>query len=78
MVQIFTRSKSLFCTGRSGVTPLQLACSLENPDIETVRSFLENGAHPNWKDASGVSAFSMVLSAHSGVVRERDSNGCAL
>ena len=54
--------------GRSGVTPLQLACSLENPDIETVRSFLENGAHPNWKDASGKSAFMMVLNAHSGVV----------
>ena len=54
--------------GRSGVTPLQLACSLENPDIETVRSFLENGAHPNWKDASGESAFNMVLNAHSGVV----------
>ena len=54
--------------GRSGVTPLQLACSLENPDIETIRSFLENGAHPNWKDASGKSAFNMVLNAHSGVV----------
>mmetsp|Transcript_20388 Transcript_20388/g.37853 ORF Transcript_20388/g.37853 Transcript_20388/m.37853 type:complete len:750 (+) Transcript_20388:167-2416(+) len=56
--------------GRSGVTPLQLACSLENPDIETVRSFLENGAHPNWKDASGKSAFNMVLNAHSGVVTQ--------
>lgn len=54
--------------GRSGVTPLQLACSLENPDIETIRSFLENGAHPNWKDAEGKSAFNMVLNAHSGVV----------
>ncbi len=54
--------------GRTGVTPLQLACSLENPDIETVRSFLDNGAHPNWKDSSGKSAFNMMLSAHKAVL----------
>ena len=53
--------------GRTGVTPLQLACSMENPDVETIRSFLDNGAHPNWKDASGRSAFVMVLTAHSSV-----------
>lgn len=53
--------------GRTGVTPLQLACSMENPDVETIRSFLDNGAHPNWKDASGRSAFNMVLTAHSSV-----------
>jgi ankyrin repeat protein len=53
--------------GRTGVTPLQLACSMESPDVETVRSFLESGAHPNWKDASGNSAFNMMLSAHQSV-----------
>lgn len=47
--------------GRNGMTPLQLACSLLKPDVETVRSFLESGAHPNWKDGSGRSAFTIIL-----------------
>lgn len=47
--------------GRNGMTPLQLACSLPKPDAETVRSFLEKGAHPNWLDGSGRSAFDIVL-----------------
>lgn len=53
--------------GRTGVTPLQLACTLENPNVETVRSLLDSGAHPNWKDSSGKSAFSMMLSAQTPV-----------
>eukprot|EP00602_Paraphysomonas_sp_CaronLab_P005784 CAMPEP_0185033330 /NCGR_PEP_ID=MMETSP1103-20130426/22140_1 /TAXON_ID=36769 /ORGANISM="Paraphysomonas bandaiensis, Strain Caron Lab Isolate" /LENGTH=729 /DNA_ID=CAMNT_0027569553 /DNA_START=153 /DNA_END=2342 /DNA_ORIENTATION=+ len=61
--------------GRTGVTPLQLACSVENPDVETVRSFLDNGAHPNWKDASGRSAFNMVLYAHSSEKRKETGEG---
>mmetsp|Transcript_13242 Transcript_13242/g.19951 ORF Transcript_13242/g.19951 Transcript_13242/m.19951 type:complete len:734 (+) Transcript_13242:86-2287(+) len=61
--------------GRTGMTPLQLACSVENPDVETVRSFLDNGAHPNWKDASGRSAFNMVLYAHSSDKR-KGSDDC--
>jgi ankyrin repeat protein len=53
--------------GRTGVTPLQLACTLENPNVETVRSLLDNGAHPNWKDSSGQSAFTMMLTAQTPV-----------
>lgn len=50
--------------GRNGLTPLQIACSVEKPDVETIRSFLDKGAHPNWKDAARRSAFDMVLRAH--------------
>lgn len=50
--------------GRTGVTPLQLACSVENPDVETIRSFLDSGAFPNWKDSYGKSAFELVLRTH--------------
>jgi ankyrin repeat protein len=53
--------------GRTGVTPLQLACTLESPNVETVRSLLDSGAHPNWKDSSGQSAFTMMLSAQTPV-----------
>lgn len=51
--------------GRSGLTPLQMACSIRDPDAETVRSFLEKGAHPNWRDSSGYSAFDLVLRTYS-------------
>lgn len=47
--------------GRSGMTPLQVACCNDNPDVETIRSLLEKGAHPNWKDAENCSAFERVL-----------------
>ena len=46
------------------MTPLQLACSTNNPDAETVRTLLDKGAHPNWKDASMRSSFDLVLLGH--------------
>lgn len=50
--------------GRLGLTPLQLACSIFNPDPETVRSLLDKGAHPNWRDTAKRSAFDLALVAH--------------
>lgn len=50
--------------GRSGITPLQVACSAKFPDAETVRSFLDKGAFPNWKDAENRSAFELALATH--------------
>mmetsp|Transcript_1547 Transcript_1547/g.2560 ORF Transcript_1547/g.2560 Transcript_1547/m.2560 type:complete len:746 (+) Transcript_1547:107-2344(+) len=50
--------------GRSGLTPLQLASCGENSDPETVRSLLDKGAHPNWRDASLRSSFDLVLAKH--------------
>ena len=50
--------------GRLGLTPLQLACSIYNPDPETVRSLLDKGAHPNWRDTAKRTAFDMALYAH--------------
>jgi ankyrin repeat protein len=47
--------------GRTGVTPLQLACSSSTPDVETIRSLLEKGAYPNWRDANDMTAFDHVL-----------------
>jgi hypothetical protein len=47
--------------GRTGLTPLQLACSSSKPDAETIRSLLDKGALPNWKDTLKRSAFDMVL-----------------
>lgn len=47
--------------GRTGMTPLQVACGNENPDVETIRSLLEKGAHPNWKDGHNMTAFEHVL-----------------
>jgi ankyrin repeat protein len=61
--------------GRTGVTPLQLACTLENPNVETVRSLLDNGAHPNWKDSSGQSAFTMMLTAQTPVSPSQAATG---
>ena len=46
---------------RSGLTPLQIACSVREPDPELVRIFLERGAFPNAKTASGICAMDMVL-----------------
>eukprot|EP01035_Chromulina_nebulosa_P017308 gene17308-22849_t len=50
---------------RNGLTPLQMACSANFLDVETVRALLDKGAYPNWKDASRRSAFDMVLISHS-------------
>ncbi len=47
--------------GRTGLTPLQLACSSNKPDAETIRSLLDKGALPNWRDTLRRSAFDMVL-----------------
>lgn len=47
--------------GRTGMIPLQVACANDNPDVETIRSLLEKGAHPNWKDAENLTAFEYVL-----------------
>ncbi|RYH26694.1 hypothetical protein EON65_14195 [archaeon] len=50
--------------GRSGLTPLQMACSGQYPDAETVRILLDKGAMPNWKDSSNYTAFAMILLTH--------------
>lgn len=50
--------------GRIGLTPLQLVCSIFNPEPETVRALLEKGAHPNWRDTDKRSAFELALLAH--------------
>eukprot|EP01038_Epipyxis_sp_PR26KG_P015317 gene15317-20642_t len=58
--------------GRTGLTPLQVACAtvssinIDDSDtileyLETIRSFLDKGAHPNWRDNSKRSAFDIVL-----------------
>ena len=46
---------------RSGLTPLQISCTCPHPDAETVRSLLEKGAHPNWRDTTRKSAFDMII-----------------
>lgn len=46
---------------RTQLTPLQMACSSKHPDVETIRSFLDKGAYPNWKDVSGRTAFDLAL-----------------
>ena len=46
------------------MTPLQLACSTDYPDAETVRTLLDKGAHPNWRDTSMRTSFDLVLAAH--------------
>lgn len=50
---------------RMGLTPLHMACSAQQPDVETVRSFLEKGAQPNWRDSSRHTAFDMVMVSQS-------------
>jgi ankyrin repeat protein len=47
--------------GRSGVTPLQVACCNSKPDVETIRTLLEKGAYPNWRDNENMTAFEHVL-----------------
>ena len=47
--------------GRTGSTPLQVACEHDSPDVETIRSLLEKGAYPNWKDTGNKTAFELVL-----------------
>lgn len=43
-------------------SPLQLACKHKTPDVETIRSFLDKGAYPNWRDLNGKTAFEIALS----------------
>jgi hypothetical protein len=46
------------------LTPLQMACNQSHPDVETIRSFLDKGSHPNWRDSKGQTAFTLVMAAH--------------
>ena len=46
------------------LTPLQMACNQSHPDVETIRSFLDKGSNPNWRDSKGQTAFSLVMAAH--------------
>ncbi len=45
----------------SGLTPLQICCSLEEPHAETIRSVLDQGAFPNPKTSTGLTAMDMIL-----------------
>lgn len=47
--------------GTTQLTPLQMACGHSEPDVETIRSFLDKGAYPNWRDNQGRTAFDIVL-----------------
>ena len=47
--------------GETQFTPLQMACNHPYPDVETVRSFLDKGAYPNWRDLQGRTAFDLAL-----------------
>lgn len=49
---------------KTGLTPLQMACSQKSPDVETIRSFLDKGAYANWRDFQGRTAFELVINAH--------------
>mmetsp|Transcript_24130 Transcript_24130/g.24718 ORF Transcript_24130/g.24718 Transcript_24130/m.24718 type:complete len:810 (+) Transcript_24130:123-2552(+) len=63
---------------KTGLTPLQMACSHDIPDVETIRSFLDKGAYANWRDFQGRTAFEMVLNIHNrrstGVIQNTPSN----
>lgn len=39
--------------GRTQLTPLLMASNNAHPDVETIRSFLDKGAYPNWRDVQG-------------------------
>eukprot|EP01032_Pedospumella_encystans_P013468 gene13468-15505_t len=58
--------------GTTQLTPLQMACGHNEPDVETIRSFLDKGAYPNWRDLQGRTAFDIVL--HS---QQQKSNAAA-
>lgn len=45
----------------SQLTPLQMACGHAHPDMETIRSFLDKGAYPNWRDSKGRTAFEIAI-----------------
>ena len=47
--------------GRTSLTPLLMACNQSHPDVETIRSFLDKGAYPNWRDVQGRSAFGLIM-----------------
>ncbi|CAE7536476.1 ANKRD52 [Symbiodinium microadriaticum] len=49
---------------KTGLTPLQMACSQKSPDVETIRSFLDKGAYANWRDFQGRTAFELVINVH--------------
>jgi ankyrin repeat protein len=60
---------------KTGLTPLQMACCHDFPDVETIRSFLDKGAYPNWRDFQGRSAFEMVMSLHNRRAGRAEQNG---
>lgn len=43
------------------LTPLQMACKHSHPDVETIRSFLDKGAYPNWRDSEGRTAWDIII-----------------
>jgi hypothetical protein len=46
---------------QSGLTPLQICCALEDLNPETIRSVLDQGAFPNPKTSTGLTAMDMIL-----------------
>ena len=38
-----------------------MACNQPKPDVETIRSFLDKGAYPNWRDVQGRTAFEFIM-----------------
>lgn len=61
--------------GQNQMSPLQLACKQRIPDVETIRSFLDKGAYPNWRDLSGRTAFEIALSMQPQATSRRQSFG---
>lgn len=49
---------------RNGLSPLQMACMAKRCEAETMRSFLDKGAFPNYKDQNGRSAIDLILATH--------------
>ena len=52
---------------RNGLSPLQMACMAKRCEAETMRSFLDKGAFPNYKDQNGRTAIDLILATHSEV-----------
>lgn len=55
--------------GTTQLTPLQMACSNAHPDVETIRSFLDKGAYPNWKDIQGRTAFDFAMRSNQPIMK---------
>lgn len=58
----------------TSLTPLQIACSLKFPNVETIRALLQNGANANTLNTKGQTPFICVIEQYIEMLNSEEYN----